>query len=117
MGRRDGTRRPTEPQPCNDGGQTYGVEMLAGTIRSNESRTITVEGDSLAAVQAALAAQTPQGWELVAAPVQMRKGSTMIDADGTITRRDLVREIEGADTAVLQAQVPDGWQLISVRAL
>lgn len=90
--------------------------MLTGLIRPVETRTITVEGDSLADIHAKLTAQVPVGWELTAAPVSMVKGSTLIRATGTMERRDSVREIEADTVAQLEAKVPDGWALLSVRA-
>lgn len=91
--------------------------MLVGTIRSTETLQVTVEGDSLEAVRAALTAQAPAGFELVSAPVRMRKGSITLDATGTFARRDAVEEIEVDDMPTLQGKVPDGWQLLSVRRL
>lgn len=90
--------------------------MLTGLIRPVETRTITVEGDSLADVHAKLTAQVPAGWELTAAPVSMVKGSTLIKATGTMERRDGIREIEADTMSQLEAKVPDGWMLLSVRA-
>lgn len=90
--------------------------MLTGHIRSARTTTIDVEGDSLEAVTAALAAQAPAGFELISAPVRMRKGSTMLDATGTFEECGDIREIEASDLDGLRAQVPDGWRLLSVRA-
>lgn len=90
--------------------------MLTGLIRPVETRTIDVEGDSLADVHAKLTAQVPAGWEITAAPVSMVKGSTLIKATGTMERRDGIREIEADTMAQLEAKVPDGWRLLSVRA-
>lgn len=91
--------------------------MLTGLIRPVETRTIEVEGDSLADVHEKLTAQVPAGWELTAAPVSMVKGSTLIKASGTIERRDGIREIEAETMAQLEAKVPAGWALLSVRAI
>lgn len=90
--------------------------MLTGLIRPVETRTVDVEGDSLADVRAKLTTQVPAGWELTAAPVSMVKGSTLIKATGTIERRDGIREIEADTMSQLEAQVPDGWRLLSVRS-
>lgn len=90
--------------------------MLTGLIRPVETRTITVEGDSLADIHTKLTAQVPAGWELTAAPVSMTAGSTALKATGTIERRDGIREIEADTMTQLEAQVPDGWRLLSVRA-
>lgn len=91
--------------------------MLTGLIRPVETRTITVEGDSLADVHTKLTAQVPAGWELTAAPVSMTAGSTALKATGTFERRDGIREIEADTMSQLEAQVPAGWMLLSVRAL
>ena len=91
--------------------------MLVGRIRSTETHTVTVQADSLEAVQAELAAQAPAGFELVKSPVAMRKGSTVLDAVGTFERRDQMRDIEADDMAALEAKVPEGWKLIAVRSL
>lgn len=90
--------------------------MLTGTIRPIESRTVDVEGDSLADVHAKLVAQVPAGWELTKAPVAMTAGSTALKATGTIERRDGIREIEADTMTQLEAKVPGGWRLLSVRA-
>lgn len=92
------------------------VVMLTGLIRPIESRTITVEGHSLAEIRTQLDKLTPAGWELADAPVNMVKGSTLITSTGIIQRRDGVREIEGDTMAQLEAKVPDGWALLSVRS-
>ncbi|WP_431798588.1 hypothetical protein [Microbacterium kunmingense] len=88
--------------------------MLVGSIRSTETQILVVEGDSLASINASLAAQTPEGFELVSAPVTMRAGSASLSALATFARRNEVREIEADDMAALEAQVPEGWQLLSV---
>lgn len=91
--------------------------MLTGLIRPVETRTVEVEGDSLADIHEKLTAQVPAGWELTKAPVTMTAGSTALKATGTFERRDGIREIEADTMAQLEAQVPDGWRLLSVRAL
>lgn len=91
--------------------------MLIGRIRPVETRTVELEGESLADIAAQAAAAAPDGWDVVAAPVRMRKGSTRIDATATLARRDGSTEIEADDMAALEAKVPEGWQLVSVRAL
>lgn len=90
--------------------------MLTGLIRPVETRTVDVEGDSLADVHAKIIAQVPAGWELTKAPVTMTAGSTALAATGTIERRDGVREIEADTMAGLEAKLPDGWRLLSVRS-
>jgi hypothetical protein len=89
--------------------------MLTGLIRPVETRTIDVEGDSLADVHEKLTAQIPAGWELTKAPVAMLAGSTALKATGTFERRDGIREIEADTMPQLEAKVPDGWRLLSVR--
>lgn len=90
--------------------------MLTGLIRPVETRTIDVEGDSLADVHAKLIAQVPAGWELTEAPVSMTAGSTALKATGTFERRDGIREIEADTMSQIEAKVPEGWALLSVRA-
>ncbi|WDH80217.1 hypothetical protein PTQ19_07235 [Microbacterium esteraromaticum] len=75
--------------------------MLIGVIRPIETRTIDVEADTLEALDAAVRAATPAGWD--------RTGPR------EISRRDGVREIEAQDLDAMAALVPDGWQLLSVR--
>lgn len=89
--------------------------MLTGLIRPMETRTVDVEGDSLADVHAKILAQVPAGWELTKAPVTMTAGSTALTATGTIERRDGTREIEADTMAQLESLVPEGWMLLSVR--
>ncbi|MBW9093090.1 hypothetical protein JNB62_05295 [Microbacterium jejuense] len=91
--------------------------MLIGRIRPLETRTIEVEGDSLAALQAAVDAQLPDGWAATNVPAAMPKGSHLLTSTATITRMDGVQEIEADDMAALEAKVPQGWRLLSVRAL
>lgn len=91
--------------------------MLIGHIRPVETRTVQVEGDSIAALRTAVEAQTPEGWEVVSAPAAMTKGTQMLTSTATIARRDLVEEIEADDMAALEAKVPEGWELLSVRSL
>ncbi|WP_234057916.1 hypothetical protein [Microbacterium sp. NFH-22A-Y] len=89
--------------------------MLTGLIRPVETRTVNVEGDSLADIHGKLTAQVPAGWELTKAPVTMTAGSTALTATGAIERRDGLREIEADTMTQLEAKVPEGWQLLSVR--
>lgn len=91
--------------------------MLIGSIRPVETRTVEVQGHSLAEVHEVLDAQCPDGFELTGAPVRMSNGTTLLTAVGTYVRRDGGREIEAADRAALDAQVPDGWALVSVRSV
>ncbi|WP_336632854.1 MULTISPECIES: hypothetical protein [unclassified Microbacterium] len=89
--------------------------MLTGLIRPHETRTIDVEGHSLADIQAQLDKATPVGWVLTSAPVAMVKGSTLMTATGTIERHDELREIEADTIDALRAKTPPGWKLLSVR--
>ncbi|MBS1672336.1 MAG: hypothetical protein JSS74_00010 [Actinobacteria bacterium] len=91
--------------------------MLIGVIRPVESKTHTVQAEELDEIQDLLAAETPQGWEIAAAPVAMAKKDTILTAEGTIVRRDGVQEIEADDMTALEAKVPDGYQLLSVRVV
>ncbi|GAB6855951.1 hypothetical protein [Microbacterium xylanilyticum] len=90
--------------------------MLIGTIRPDESRTITVQGEELDEIQALVAAQTPAGWEIISAPVAMAKKDTILTAEATIARRDGLQEIEGVDLEDIRTRVPVGFKLIAVRA-
>lgn len=90
--------------------------MLTGVIRPLESRTMDVEGHSLAEIQEKLNASLPAGWALVSAPVAMVKGSSLMKATGTFQRVDGTREIEADTMTALEAKVPDGWMLLSVRS-
>ncbi|MGN8026096.1 hypothetical protein [Microbacterium sp. 22242] len=89
--------------------------MLIGVIRPVESKTATVQAEELDEIQDLLAAQTPEGWQLASAPVVMAKKDTVLTAEGTMVRRDGVREIEADDMTALVAKVPEGYQLLSVR--
>lgn len=91
--------------------------MLIGRIRPIETRTIDVEGATLADVQAAVAAQTPTGWDVTDVPVAMPAGSAKLTATATIARRDDATELEADDMAALEAKVPEGWQLLGVRSI
>lgn len=91
--------------------------MLIGVIRPVESTTHTVQAEELDEIQALLAAQTPDGWQLASAPVAMAKKDTILTAEGTIVRRDGLQEIEADDLPALEAKVPEGYQLLSVRAV
>lgn len=90
--------------------------MLTGVIRPVETRTMDVEGHSLAEIQEKLTAAAPAGWELTSAPVAMVKGSTVMTATGTFERVDGLREINADTMTTLEAKVPDGWILLSVRS-
>jgi hypothetical protein len=91
--------------------------MLIGTIRPVETRTLNVEGHSLAEVRDTLAKQAPEGFELVSCPVRMTKGSTLLTSVGTYRRRDGRRDIEADDRTALWAKVPDGYELLALRTL
>jgi len=90
--------------------------MLIGTIRPRETRTITVQGEELDEIQELVQAQTPDGWEIVTAPVAMSKKDTILTCEATIARRDGLQEVTGATLDEIRASTPDGFQLISVRA-
>ena len=91
--------------------------MFIGTIRPDETRTIELTGNSLEEIHAAAIAQLPDGFELVAAPVQMVKGSTALTATATYRRVVPVREVEADDRAALFGKVPEGWRMLSVRTV
>lgn len=91
--------------------------MLIGLIRPVETRTIDVEGPSLEALEAAVASQLPDGWQITDIPATMPKGSQLLTSTATIARCDGACEIEADDMAALEAKVPGGWQLLSVRRL
>lgn len=89
--------------------------MLIGLMRPVETTSVAIEATDLADVQAQLAAQRPEGFDLVSSPVEMVKGAAVLKAVGTFARRDQVTEIEADDMAALEVKVPEGWQLLSVR--
>lgn len=88
--------------------------MLVARIRQVETRTVDVRGESLDEIHDQLAAQRPDGFELVLAPVSMAKASTEITAKGTYARRDAIQDVSGATMDEIRAQIPDGWQLLYV---
>ncbi|MFM9745346.1 hypothetical protein ACKI2C_48170, partial [Streptomyces brasiliscabiei] len=71
--------------------------MLTGLIRAHETRTIDIEGHSIADIREKLTAAASPGWELTSAPVAMVKGSTVLTATGTFQRIDGLSAID-ADT-------------------
>lgn len=89
--------------------------MLIGLMRPRQTRTFDVEAADLAGVQTQLAAQRPDGFDLVSAPVKMIKGAAVLKATGTFHSRDRIEQIEAEDMDALHAKVPDGWQLLNVR--
>mgnify|MGYP003583134804 CR=1 FL=1 len=91
--------------------------MLVGRIRPVETRTVDVEGASLAALNAAVTAQLPPGWVVTDVPAAMPKGSQLLTSTATMGRRDGVEQIEADDMTALEAKVPEGWQLLSVHSL
>lgn len=91
--------------------------MLVGRIRPVETRTVDVEGASLEALSAAVAAQLSAGWVVTDVPAAMPKGSQLLTSTATMARRDGVEQIEADDMAALEAKVPEGWQLLSVHEL
>lgn len=90
--------------------------MLYALIRPAESRSATAEGTELPDLRAQLAAQAPEGWDMVSAHVEMKAGGVRI-VEGKYERRDAPQEIEAPDMAALEAQVPDGWRMLSVRSV
>ncbi|WP_091228484.1 hypothetical protein [Microbacterium sp. 3J1] len=90
--------------------------MLAALIRPLESSTAEVIGTSLEDVSTQLRAHQKDGFVLVSSPVRMLKGEAKMQATGTFTRVDGIREIEAESMSALEAQVPEGWQMLSVRS-
>lgn len=89
--------------------------MLIALIRPHETSTVDVVGTTLEDVQTQLAAHRQPGFELADAPVRMLKGEAKMEAVGTFTRVDGIREIDADDMPALRAKVPDGWRMLSVR--
>ncbi|MEN0021975.1 MAG: hypothetical protein AAGC61_01750 [Microbacterium sp.] len=89
--------------------------MLVAMIRPIEKTTADVIGTTLEDVITQLDAQSRPGFDLVSAPVRMLKGEAKMEATGTFSRVDGVREIEADDMPALQAKVPEGWRMLSVR--
>ncbi|MFL2001420.1 hypothetical protein [Microbacterium sp. A1-JK] len=91
--------------------------MLIGTIRPTETRTVEVEGESLADIQEKLEALRPKGFDLVKSTAHPVKGTMLLSSVGTFARREGGREIEADDRAALQAKIPDGYELLAIRVL
>ncbi len=89
-------------------------DMLSAVIRPVETVAVEVSGGSLAEVYQHLTAQTPSGFDLAKAPVNMAAGSSDLTAVGTFTRVDGTKTIEAADMGTLKALVPDGWRMLCV---
>jgi len=89
--------------------------MLVAQIRPIEKTTIDVIGTTLEDVITQLDAHRQAGFDLVSAPVRMLKGEAKMEATGTFSRVDGIREIDADDMDALQAKVPDGWRMLSVR--
>jgi hypothetical protein len=89
--------------------------MLVAQIRPIEKNAVDVIGETLADVITQLDAHAQPGFDLVSAPVRMLKGEAKMEATGTFSRVDGVREIEADDMGGLEAKVPDGWRMLSVR--
>ncbi|WP_341935356.1 hypothetical protein MRBLWO14_001003 [Microbacterium sp. LWO14-1.2] len=89
--------------------------MLAALIRPIEKTTVDVIGTTLEDVITQLDAHRQPGFDLVSAPVRMLKGEAKMEATGTFSRVDGIREIEADDMPTLQAKVPEGWRMLSVR--
>ncbi|MEV7611287.1 hypothetical protein AB0N61_17495 [Microbacterium sp. NPDC089320] len=90
--------------------------MLIALIRPIETSTAEVIGTTLAEVLEELERHREPGFHLTSAPVRMLKGEAKMEATGTFTRVDGVREIEADDMASLEAKVPEGWRMLTVRA-
>ncbi|WP_053352726.1 hypothetical protein [Leucobacter musarum] len=90
--------------------------MLIATLRKIETVTVEVKGEGLPEIQEKLAAERPDGFDLVSAPVAMLKGQTAITATGTFARRHGLIEIECESFDDARAKTPEGWQILSVRA-
>lgn len=90
--------------------------MLVATIRSTETRTVELEGETLIDLQTQLKQNCPAGFQLASAPLTMIKSSTRISTTGTYVRRDGTQELEGETLDAIQAQTPEGWQVITLRA-
>ncbi|MBT2486066.1 MULTISPECIES: hypothetical protein [unclassified Microbacterium] len=88
--------------------------MLFALIRPAETRTATAEGTELPALREQLKGETPPGWDMVSAHVEMKPGGIRI-VEGKFRRRDEPQEIEAEDMVALEAQVPEGWEMLSVR--
>jgi hypothetical protein len=88
--------------------------MLIGRIRPVETRTVEVQGESLAVLRAAVDAQLPDGWVVTDVPAAMPKGSQLLTSTASMARRDGIQQIEADDQAALEAKVPEGWQLLGV---
>ncbi|MFB4350440.1 hypothetical protein [Microbacterium sp. CR_7] len=89
--------------------------MLVAQIRPIEKTTVDVIGTTLEDVITQLEAQRQPGFDLVSAPVRMLKGEAKMEATGTFSRVDGIREIEADDMSTLRAKVPDGWRMLSLR--
>lgn len=89
--------------------------MFVAQIRPIEKTTVDVIGTTLEDVITQLDAHRQPGFDLVSAPVRMLKGEAKMEATGTFSRVDGIREIEADDMTSLQAKVPAGWQMLSVR--
>ena len=87
---------------------------MRAMIRRVETQQVEVSGEGLPSVQEQLTAATPEGFDLVSAPVSMKIGSTAITAQGTFERRDETREIEGESMDDVRAQTPEGWRILYV---
>ena len=81
-------------------------------IRKVEHVTVEVSGEGLPEIQEKLRAATPEGFDLVSAPVTMAKASTVITAQAVLARRDEVRELVGETRAEILKQIPGGWQVL-----
>jgi len=89
--------------------------VLVGVIRTTQTQEFTVEGQSLAELQAAADALLPEGHVLLDVRPHMAKGTTTLT--GTVkTRRHELSEIRADTMEALRAAVPEGWALVSVRA-
>ena len=78
------------------------------TLRSTETRQIQIEPGDLPTFQPAIAAATPDGWELI--------DSTPKNGTGLLRSRE-TRDIEITSRDELATCAPDGWQAQNIIAI
>ena len=89
--------------------------MLVALIRPVESRTVDVSGVSGAALDAAVRAVLPAGWDVAQVPARLDQATGGFTATAKMVRRDGVREVDADDMPALVAKVPVGWEMVSAR--
>lgn len=102
-------------QPKKVSARPYDERVLIAIARPVESQSFDVQGHSLEEINEAVAAKTPEGWELTSARVALVKGSTLLNSTAVIARRDGLIEIEAANLDGLRAKLPDGYELLFAR--